>query len=334
MAKIKIHFNFFRSGKFRKFLDLMTSRSFLGSILFATALWIFTSLNEEYITYVEVPFNVQAPENMAVESRISPQISLKVRGTGWQLFNLMFFNSSAQCNIDLAKMREQNEIYHLTRNDILKNTEYLLNVEPIDVDPESITLTTGKLVDKKVPVKSMLKVLPRAGFLHVNDDVIVPDSVVLTGSEMMLRKIKHWPSKQKTVSNLFRPASIVTELSDSLSNQLSISAKQVKIGVDIQQKAEMTYHDIEVKVKGGTLPSNHRISPGIVSITIRAGVHELAHFQSEKITAYVNYKDLLNDSTGVIVPTIEYPKDYELLNVFPRSVNHRIVAKNLAQMLK
>ena len=61
----------------------VNSKSFWGSLLFAMALWGYTSLNTEFNEQIEVPLYVKLPANRAMESELDKTVTIAVKGTGW-----------------------------------------------------------------------------------------------------------------------------------------------------------------------------------------------------------------------------------------------------------
>jgi YbbR domain-containing protein len=326
---LKIAKNIIIRTKFRRIKRLIKSKAFVGSLLFAVALWIYTSLNSEYTPFVKVPLSVILPSDKAIESNLPSSISLKVRGGGWQLFYLIFFNSTKQCVVDLSDKTINEKEYIITRMDFLKGIENIVDVEPIDVLPESVKLILGRMVTKKVPVNPILSIKPKDGFIAMADFKISPDSIKVTGNEKNLQKLKYWNTKKVYIDNIFRSETIPVPLSDSLSSILKLSHNYVNVSIEVQQSADKTIYDIPVTVKGGALPKNSRIFPQIVSVVIHGGVEQIASISKYDIDSYVEYKDIISDSTGILKPKIEIPDKVSNYFVHPRYIYHYKNIKSL-----
>jgi len=85
------------------------------------------------------PLRIILPANRAIEEPPPEIITFKVQGTGWDLFNLIFFNSAAICSVDLSKAAINVDEYEITRNQIIKSIAYFNNVEAIESIPEAIS---------------------------------------------------------------------------------------------------------------------------------------------------------------------------------------------------
>jgi YbbR domain-containing protein len=313
---------YFRSGRFRKVKRLIRSKSFLGSILFASALWGYTSLNHDYTTFVIVPLTVKLPADKAIENLLPDNISLKVKGGGWQLFYLEFFNSSKQCFIDLSDKSMPDYQYIISRSDILKSIQNIVDVESIDVLPETIGLQIGKIGRYKVPVNPIVNIKPRDGFIAMNEIKVSPDSIEITGNDIIVKNIKFWNTKKTEITDLCQNTTVPIELSDSLKTIVKISQNVVQISVKLQQAADITIYDIPIRIKGGSLPKNHRLVPTTIKVTVHGGVDMLSNLTPDDFISYIDYKDLIEDSTGIIKPKIQVSDSISKYFIRPRFIYH------------
>ena len=67
--------------------------------------------------------------NKAIENNITDNINIMVKGNGWNLFNLIFFNTAKQCKINLQSKELTSDYYQISRQEIIKSIEYFQNIE-------------------------------------------------------------------------------------------------------------------------------------------------------------------------------------------------------------
>jgi YbbR domain-containing protein len=299
---------------------VITSRAFVGSLVFATALWFYTKLSEPYNEFVRVPLNVILPENRAIEEALPPTVSVKVKGTGWDLFNLYSFNTGAKCEIDFSKQVINDSIVTINRTELLSGLQQFQQCEPIDIFPESMELLTGKIESREIRVVPDITVNTREGFLLIGEIASDPQRIKITGNEKAIMKIDSWRSRPEILNDVYYDLSIKVGLLDSLKNVVRFDQRNVKVNLNIEQEAEIIVQDIPIVIKGGSLPKNYKIIPSIVSVSFRGGVDQLADFPTDKISAFVNFIDIIDDSTGVAIPEIVGADGLILLNQQPRYV--------------
>ena len=92
-------------------------------MLFAIALWSYTSFNSTYKTFISVPINVILPKERAIEAQIPRFVDIEVNGTGWNIFNLIYFNNSKKIIVDLSNKVIEDSIYTISRNELVKSVQ-------------------------------------------------------------------------------------------------------------------------------------------------------------------------------------------------------------------
>ena len=217
---------------FKNILNLIISKSFLGSVAFAFALWFYTTLNSEFVTIVKIPFSVILPAHKALETQLPSIISVEVRGTGWKLFNLLFFNSAARCQLDLSLEKLSNISFQAHRNDIIKSLQYMSNVEALDVWPQNLDIETGSIGEFSVLVEPDIKIIPRDGFTLVGKISVKPDLINIKGNLKIVSNINSWKTQKTEIYDSYLPVSQIVPLSDSLKNVVELSHSQVRVIAD------------------------------------------------------------------------------------------------------
>ncbi len=310
----------------RRTLKAAFSKYFAGAFLFGTALWSYVSLNQEYRTFIQVPLQISLPASRAFESAPPENLTVAIKGSGWQIFNL-FFSSSALCQIDLTKSDINNTKYEITRDNIMKGIQSLNFVQATDIIPEYLKINTGAVGEYSVPIEPQIFITPKAGYTVVGDYQIKPDLVILRGIDGIARKITKWASKPYFFENSTEPINTQIMLSDSLKGIIGLNTNTIKLFADIQQIAEITMPDIPVRIIGGNLPQAHFVEPNIVSVTVQGGIKCIKELSQEQITVNLNLVQILNDSTGIIIPTVSVPKNIHILKVNPPYLFHKIRIK-------
>lgn len=300
----------------------LSSRYLIASLVLAACLWVYSNMNIEFVTFVKVPLVVKLPKTRAVENPMPPDISVEVRGSGWQLFNLMYLNSTASCTIDLSVEKLKGAEHDISQGEIIKGLQNFGNVQAIDVIPHSLNLQLGYFGEFLIPVNSRVDIIPREGFIQVGKLEIKPDLIFIRGYNRIVKDIKSWNTISLQIEDVYKPLTMIAPLSDSLNNLVELSQKAVKINADIQLAAEQTFHDVEIRIKGGNLDNGHRIVPDHLNITLRGGIEQLGKISQESIKATIDLSAINNDSTGIIIPEISVPDNIQVLSYEPRYVYH------------
>lgn len=310
-----------------KILRIFTKRAFLGSLLFAIALWGYTSLNSNYSTYVDVPLTVKLPPTRAIERELPTTIAIESRGTGWNLFNLIYMNNSKRVNVDLSNTQIEDSVFIIGRSDFVKGLESFEKVEFAEVIPEILSLQTGKIGAYKVPVLSLIEITPREGFSLVGDIQLKPDSITVLGNNKITSKIKSWSTQKLIIENANKPIRGIVELSDSLGEIVEFDTPQIQFYSNIQLTLEKTFYDIPIVIRGGAMPRNSRIYPEKLDITVRGGIDVVKNMNKDDLVIALDYSSIANDKTGILVPKIESPSEVQVIQINPAYVYHKVFLK-------
>lgn len=310
----------------KRILKLFSSKSVMGAFVFAISLWIYVSLSIEYVISTEVPLLIQVPSDRAIEVPPPETITIDVKGNGWHLFNFLFIGSSANCLINLEKTLIKDSIYEITRTDVLKGMQHLVNVQAIDavVDDNKLRLITGKAGNFKIPVHSKVKINTKDGFALIGAIEINPDSVVISGNEKLASVFKEWESEEIVFNGIYQPLSLKIPLKSQFSNIVKLSTTEIELNADIQQEAAITFVDIPISISEGKLPLNSYIEPKFLKVTVKGGINDISNLSATHIKALIDIEKIQKDSTGIITPNIILPKNLKVAAISPPYIFHRI----------
>ena len=306
----------------------LTKRSFIGAFVFAIALWGFASLNGEYMTLVRIPLSARLPSDRALENPLPENLTVKVGGTGWNLFNLNFLKSAAQCEIDLSDKTINDSLYRIDRAEIITSISGLSKFEPRDVYPDNLILKTGKVSEFEVPIIPNIDLETDKDYILIGDLRLDPPTVIIRGNEKIVKNIKSWATVYQVIPDVNSDFKTNVMLKDTLNGIIELSRKDVQVSADIQQMAEITFNDLQLVVKGGKLGEDQILFPSTVSVTLRGGVKVLNKLTGDRIMTYIDYSQLINDSTGVLKTYADFPDGIELLRIEPKYIRHYYFKEN------
>lgn len=304
----------------KRLSGVIFSKSFLGAVFFASGLWVYTALNQEYRTNLNIPIKFVLPESRTFVKAPPENITINVRGTGWHLLN----TQSAFCLVDLSKDRTKDTVYKINRDILMKNIQNQNYLSVIDIYPDNFNLLTGKLVDVPVQLVPNVEIKTMPGYEIVGKVKIKPDVIMISGDAGIINKIDHWVTKHYVFENVNSPINTYLELSDSLRGIVKVKEGTFRLVVDIQQIAEMVVPDVKVKITGANLMKDHQIGPAYLKVTVRGGINLIKQLNPEDIKAYIDYQQVLNDSTGYLAPVVKVPENIKVISVSPKYLYHKI----------
>jgi YbbR domain-containing protein len=303
------------------------TKKFWVALFIAIGLWVYASLNDEYQTVVAIPLVVEPPAGRAIENILPHRVSVDFTGNGWYLFNYMYVNKMKRCKVNLDDVRKDDSIYVISSMDMQKGLDGINRIAPQRFYPERINVKTGEIVEKEVRIVSDANIKLRDGFVLVGDIKTEPQTVTLIGNKNLIDTIRVWKTKNMQFDRVNSSFSHTVQVSDSLSSVIDIKPQDITIFATVQQYAEMTFNDIEVRIINGQLPPEHTISPQFFNVTLSGGIELLGKIKSSDISITVDYETLINDKNGIIKPVITIPPFTKMLNAEPQFLQHNVYVK-------
>lgn len=290
------------------------------SSIFSVVIWVSISLSNEFFTTIRVPISiVNVPSGFGVASQLPENINIRVKGRGWKLFGLNFTGEneylvSVDNNIGKQAVK--------LSNSILENPWLGSDLQLMDFSPSTIELEIEKQITAKIKVTPSIEFDFRTGYGLASPLTVMPDSVTITGAESLVKNIKSVLTEHIVLKGLEEKTSEYIPL--TIERQLKSNVNVVRLNLDIQKIVDKEFNSIEVNVIG--LPSDRDLVllPNKVDVSLRGGIDFLSKFNNENINLFVNYSEILSDTSGSIVPQYIIPINTELLYIKPNRIRYII----------
>lgn len=302
-------------------IKLLRNKIFWGSLIIASWLWIYITLDHVYQSQLVADLVVLLPDDVAIENYIPEKITFDVEGRGWDLFSAKYFSGEQACTINLKKINIIKDTIIITNKQILNSMLLNNNLITKAVDPNNLTLVTGKIIEKLVPLRSNIIINTRNGY-RVNGKIYLkPQKIYIRGNEKLVKNIEFWYSKKKIFEDKYQSFEGLVGVLDTFGTRVYPLTKEVGFAAVIQQTVEITLYDIPVRIKG-FISNAHKLYPDKIDVTVTGGMAEIEKLEINSVRAYVNAKDLLEDNRGTIIPKFDLPKNVEVLTFKPKYLNH------------
>ncbi|MBI9073058.1 MAG: hypothetical protein JEY94_15765 [Melioribacteraceae bacterium] len=292
--------------------------------LFSILLWGYISLSGEYRTTITPEVRVSnVPENYDIAGISSSDITIRVKGQGWDLAKLVW---GPDFNYDISAKNDSGRHEIFLRDELDRNSRLPSTIQVIEMLPERINFKVDKVNSKLVPI--FPNILPgyRVGYGVVSDIKIVPDSILISGTKNELTKINSISTILKEFEDLDKSVSEYLEL-EQIDN-INYSLDKTLLQFEVEKIIDLTFEDVPVETRGVPYFQYLQLYPSTVDVILRGGINKLSKLEKESITAYINYKQAIDDSLGAIQPRIIYPTFTSLVRTEPNKLEYIIKKKN------
>jgi YbbR domain-containing protein len=293
----------------------------IACILLAVILWGYVTLTRTYEADIDVPLVVSSPPNQALLSTVPATITARVRGSGLEIFNLKYLARTAICELDLSKLRSVSaSVFNVEREDIIRAMSMMGSLQILSVTPTAMTLTTGDVFVREIPVRLHSNISTRTGFVIVGEPTIEPPVVTVRGTRSVVESLTQWPTQRLALADLSASTEASIPLSDSLRTLLNFQPGSVKVRINVQQAAEIVIRNVPVRIVSDD--ASLVAEPSSIHVAVRGGADQLARLRPEDLDASVKAT-----AVGPAKPFIVAPRGVHILNVQPAVIRLRSRAR-------
>ncbi|MBI1805927.1 MAG: hypothetical protein HYR76_02610 [Ignavibacteria bacterium] len=298
----------------------------IASIVFAVLTWVSVNMRDEYTVVKHMPVVLEnVKEGKALKYAIPRFVSVRFRGNGWSLVGL-YLSPDVKYFIDVSSLGAED--FMITSRDLLEHIKLPVTLQPVDVKPDTLLLALDDYKEKRVPILPRIVLGWREGYGQVGPTRLSPESVLVGGSENIIRTVIAWPTLYKKYEDLRTAIDADIPLEEPSMYSIEIFDRQTRLQVNIQPFAEKTFTGIALTAQA--VPTNREVIfiPPRMDIIARGGIDQLAKLTSGDFQASVNFQNLMQDSVEVITPDLTIPPEVKVISRKPERFQF-IVRKRL-----
>lgn len=292
------------------------STSFYGALFFSIALWVYTIMNEEYQTVVVVPLKIELPKDKAIEKNIPNNLNIMAKGTGWNLFNLIYFNNSKICNIKLNNNELTSGSYQISRQEIIKSVELFQNIETRDVIPDFLDINFGTIGSKTIPVIPNIEVSTIDNFIFSDSIQVTPKTIEIKGNKNIIDDIDFVYTKKISLKDVSKSLKTDIALETEMSSVVEYSTKKVEVDINIQQVGNIILDNL--KVPELIFASREKTIPSNFKLVITGGVNDISKININEIHSKIKLLKI-NDFNNLYELKLDLPNKFKI-DFFPKFV--------------
>jgi hypothetical protein len=319
-------------GRHLKNWFLKDTKIKIGILALAVIAWFITVLGNQYTYTVDTPLEViNIEDGKTLKEKIPGSIQASFSGRGIDLFTLLTTRKYAfKFVIDLENIRW---FYDFNLNEYyINNPEKIIIPRSVNVTfnhivyPESLRVELDRLDLLKAPIRLRTNIQTAPGYIAVNDPVITPDSVLLSGPRTYMKKYSEISTEEFKRLEVNSPVEVDLKLEIPVEDNIVANHYKVHFYQEVEQIGEQIISNIPVKVIG--VPSRTRVelSPSEISLTVSTAVSNLMNIRPEDINVYFNFNRNYKYGENTYVPTVELPEGIlSWSNMTPRRIEVRIV---------
>lgn len=297
-------------------------------LVLTSIIWLLIELSK--ISISTVKFNVvytNLPANKLLQSNPTSNVNMNLKAPG---FILLRYKIKAQkLAINLKNTIKSGSKYYILPNNQIASLNEQLNkeTEVLNILEDTIFFDLGINKSKKVPVNLSLDIKYKLGYNLIDTIKVIPDSVLVTGSEKLIDSIQEISTSRLEIEDVFE--NINTELSLKLptekSEYLTISATQVKVTATVDKFTEGKF---KVPITIINMPENIIMNtfPREIEVVYQVGLTNFNKINANSFLIVFDYEQYKRDTLiQYLTPVIQHKSEFiSSLKIYPSQIEFLI----------
>jgi len=288
--------------------------------LFTIILWAFVTFSGEHSANLTIPVNVvNVPEEFMLSHLSHEEISLSLKGEGWQLAQISL---GLNPTLDVSVLDENLKQSVSVRAALGRSSWLSSELQIVSVNPEQIEFTIEKISSKVVKIEQNLSVDLKPGYGFVSSMNITPNTVKIFGPKSRIDTILSVKTKYVELKEVDQFTSEEINLEHIPNTRLNSDLCRVEF--DVQKIVHKTFESVPINTINVPRGKELSLYPPEVKVIIRGGINNLGSFSREDFKLFVNFNDALSDTMGYVMPQIELPEFFNLVDIRPNKIDYII----------
>lgn len=281
--------NFLFSNVNREFL------TFLVFLVISGVFWLMIMLNDTYEKEFKIPIQLSnVPNNVVVGDGVDT-IRVTLRDKGLFLAAIMLDDEMDENTVyfDFDRYARDGKGV-IPVQDVVKvlRQEFIsLQGKVIQVKPDRIEFFYNQGAKRKLPVKFVGTIEPRAGY-YVSHTVISPDSILVYASDAAFDTLMYVETQRLQCTDFTEPQELTAALRKIRGAKLQAEKVKVKLITDM-----LTDGTLEVPVTGINMPDGMllRTFPAKVKVNFKTGMRRFRNLKPSDFYVVVDYNDIMKN---------------------------------------
>jgi hypothetical protein len=272
-------------------------------LIISAAIWMLNALSKNYTSEIEYPLiYTDFPEDRVFVGEMPGHLDLQINAHGYALLRYQLFRKPVPISFKISAFNmsgksDSSSSYILTRYLIDQISSQLpAELQLLEIKPDTLHFQFTNRISKRVEVKPDLEFTVEKQFTIKDEIRLVPDSVDLTGPDVILDTLNFVKTEWKDLGLLTR------DYKDKLSLQelpeLQYEVSRVDCSIELERFTEL---QVPVPIDVLNLPDSISLQtfPSRVMLTCRVGLSKYDRVEAHPFRAVVDY-EMITERTNVL----------------------------------
>ena len=295
-------------------------------LLISAAIWFLNALGKNYTSVIEYPMRYSDfPEDKVFVGELPENLDLQINAHGYALLRYKMFRKPVPISFNVSAFNysrglDSSSTYILTRylrDQISRQLPGELTL--LEIKPDTLHFRFADKVSRRVRIEPDFTYTIVKQFTIKDNIILTPDSVEVTGPDLILDTLKYVLTEHQDLGELTRNFSDKVRLRPMA--DLSYDVSRVDCSIELERFTEL---QVSVPIAVLNLPDSIVLQtfPSSVTLNCRVGLSKYDWIENYPFRAVVDYQKI-EDRVPTLNVSIQDPPEYLLgYEYYPKSVEY------------
>ena len=283
-------------------------KTFLFFLGFSAVIWLFVQFSKEYIEPVELPLKyINVPQDKILGTERPKFLDLRVKDYGFNIARYKFFPPELAIDINETRIENEALIYDLQAHKAALLSQINLEYEEATFMQPAIEIPYEQRAVKTVKVVPNINLGFSVGYSALEEVVIEPDSVQISGPEGLLDTLQQVQTVPLTINNISKDIKDKIKLDKSNLEKVNFFRDEVNFVV---RTDKFTEGQVEIPVEVINVPKdlNVVVFPKEVVVFYQVSLKNFDKVTAEDFKVVVDFENALESDGYLLAQVQEQPK--------------------------
>jgi len=293
-------------------------------LVISASIWMLNALSKNYTSIIEYPLiYTDFPEDRVFVGEMPGHLDLQINAHGYALLRYKMFRKPVPISFkisafNMSRRNDSSSAYILTR--YLRDQISLqlpAELQLLEINPDTLHFQFTERISKRVKIRPDLNFTVDKQFIIKDGIRLTPDSVYLTGPDLILDTLSYVPTERLDLGLLTRDYSDKVRLTKI--PELVYTESRVDCSIELERFTEL---QVPVAIDVINLPDSILLQtfPSRVMFTCRVGLSKYDRVEDHPFRAVVNYEEI-GEKTKILNVSVQNLPIYLLSYEYsPKSV--------------
>jgi len=293
-------------------------------LIISASIWMLNALSKNYTSIIEYPLiYTEFPEDRVFVGEMPGHLDLQINAHGYALLRYKIFRKPVPISFkisafNMSRRNDSSSAYILTRylRDQI-SAQLPSELQLLEIKPDTLFFQFTEKVSRRVKIRPDLAFSIDNQFTIKDEIRLVPDSVEVTGPDLILDTLDFISTERLDLGLLTRDFNDKVRLKQV--PELVYEVSRVDCSIELERFTEL---QIPVPIDVLNLPDSILLQtfPSRIMLTCRVGLSKYDRIESHPFRAVVDY-ELINETTKVLHVSVQNLPVYLLsFEYSPKSV--------------